>query len=58
MTNLLIPGLIGIAILATFLGVMLGKILSIPLIIIAVAVIAMVVYDFFLEIKAARNGRK
>lgn len=58
MTNLLIPGLVGIAILAAFLGVMLGKILSIPLIVIAVAVIAMLVYDFFLEIKAARNGRK
>jgi len=58
MTNLLLPGLLGIAILVTFLAVMLGKILAIPLIVIAVVVIAMLLYDFYLEIKSARGGGK
>lgn len=58
MTNLLIPGILGIVILATFLGFLLGKILAIPLIVIAVAVILMLLYDFYLEIKAARGQRK
>jgi hypothetical protein len=55
MRNLLIPGIVGIGILATFLGFLLGKILAIPLIVIAVSVILMLVYDFYLEIKAARE---
>ena len=55
MRNLLIPGIVGIGILATFLGFLLGKILVIPLIVIAVSVILMLVYDFYLEIKAARE---
>ena len=58
MTNLLIPGILGIAILVLFLGFMLGKILSIPLIVIAVGVTLLLLYDFYLEIKAARGNRK
>lgn len=58
MRNLVVPGIIGIAILVGFLGFLLGKILSIPLIVIAVAVVLMLLYDFYLEIKAARGGQK
>ena len=58
MTNLLVPGILGIAILATFLGFLLGKILAIPLIVIAVSVILMLLYDFYLEFKAVRGNGK
>lgn len=58
MTNLLVPGILGIALLATFLGFLLGKILAIPLIVIAVGVILMLLYDFYLEFKAARGDGK
>lgn len=57
MRNLLIPGVLGIGILATFLGFLLGKILAIPLIVIAVSVLLMLIYDFWLEIKAARGSK-
>ncbi|MGE0153076.1 MAG: hypothetical protein AB7R90_10690 [Reyranellaceae bacterium] len=58
MRNLLVPGILGIAILTMFLGFLLGKILAIPLIVIAVGVILMLVYDFYLEIRAARGNGK
>lgn len=56
--NTLIPGLIGIAILVAFLATMLGKILAIPLIVIAVVVVGFLLYDFYNELKAERAGRK
>ena len=58
MKNLLIPGILGIGILITFLGFLLGKILAIPLIIIAVSVTLLLLYDFYLEIKAAGGNGK
>ena len=58
MRNLLIPGILGIAILVLFLGFMLGKILSIPLLVIAGGVTLLLLYDFYLEIKAARGSDK
>ncbi|MDF3073742.1 MAG: hypothetical protein K0S54_1409 [Alphaproteobacteria bacterium] len=58
MMNLVIPGVLGIAILMGFLGFLLGKILAIPLIVIAVSVTLLLVYDFYLEIKAARGNGK
>jgi hypothetical protein len=58
MMNLLIPGVLGIGILGTFLAVMLGKILAIPLIVIAVFVICLLLYDFYNEVKAARGNGK
>ena len=58
MMNLLVPGVLGIAILVTFLAVMLGKILAIPLIVIAVVVVSLLIYDFYNEVKAARGNQK
>ena len=58
MMNLLIPGVLGIAILATFLAVMLGKILAIPLVVIAVFVVCLLIYDFYNEVKATRGNGK
>jgi hypothetical protein len=58
MKNLLIPGILGIGIFMTFLAFLLGKILAIPLVIIAVSVILLLLYDFYLEIKAARGSDK
>jgi hypothetical protein len=42
----LITGLIGIAMLATFLGIMLWWVKALPLIIIIVGVLALLIYDF------------
>jgi ABC-type antimicrobial peptide transport system permease subunit len=58
MMNLLIPGVLGIGILVTFLAVMLGKILAVPLLIIAVVVVSLLVYDFYNEVKATRGNQK
>jgi hypothetical protein len=56
--NTLIPGLIGIGLLVTFLGTMLGKVAAIPLIIIAILVVGFLVFDFYQELKAERAARK
>lgn len=62
MKNLIIPGILGIVILVGFLGVVLGGIKKngdqAPLIIIAVFVVLLLVYDFYLEIKATRGSDK
>ena len=50
MTNL-ITGLIGIAGVCAFLGIMLWWIKAVPLIIICVFVMALLIYDFVLTLK-------
>ena len=56
MMTTLITGLIGIAMLATFLGIMVWWVKALPLIIIVVGVLALVIYDFVQELRAEANG--
>ena len=52
----LITGIIGIAMLIAFLGVMVWWVPAPPLIIIIVAVVGLLIYDFVLTIKRGENG--
>jgi hypothetical protein len=52
----LITGLIGIALLATFLGIMVWWVKALPLIIIVVGVFILVIIDFVQELRAASNS--
>jgi hypothetical protein len=56
MIMILITGLIGIAMLVTFLGIMVWWVKALPLIIIIVAVLALVLVDFVQELRAASNS--
>ena len=56
MMMLLITGLIGIALLAIFLGIMVWWVKALPLIIIIVGVLALLIYDFVQELRAASKG--
>jgi hypothetical protein len=53
MTMILITGLIGIAMLVTFLGIMVWWVKALPLIIIIVGVVALLIVDFIQELRAA-----
>ena len=55
MTNF-ITGLIGIAGVCTFLGILLWWIKAVPLIIICVLVMALLIYDFWQSLRANGNG--
>lgn len=57
MTNL-ITGIIGLAMVMTFLGFMVIWVKAIPLIIIVVGVMIMAVIDFVQTLKAAANGAR
>ena len=52
----LITGLIGIAMLATFLGIMVWWVKALPLILIVVGVLALLIYDFVQEVRAASRS--
>jgi hypothetical protein len=52
----LITGLIGIAMLATFLGFMLWWVKALPLIIIMVGVLLLLIWDFVQEVRAAAKS--
>ncbi len=56
MMMILITGLIGIAMLATFLGIMIWWVKALPLIIIVVGVLALLIHDFVQELRAASKG--
>jgi hypothetical protein len=56
MMMLLITGFIGIALLGTFLGIMVWWVKALPLIIIVVGVLALLIYDFVQELRAASKG--
>ena len=56
MIMLVVTGLIGIAMLATFLGIMVWWVKAPPLIVIVVGVLALVIYDFVQELRAASKG--
>jgi hypothetical protein len=53
MTMILITGLVGIALLTTFLGIMAWRVKALPLIIIIVGVVALLIVDFIQELRAA-----
>ncbi len=56
MIMILITGLIGIALLGTFLGIMVWWVKALPLIIIVVGVVLLVIVDFVLEVRAAARS--
>jgi hypothetical protein len=56
MTANFVTGVIGIAMLMTFLGIMLWWVKAIPLIIIVVGVVALLVYDFLQSLGVVGNG--
>jgi hypothetical protein len=56
MTMTLITGIVGIAMLTVFLGIMLWWVKAPPLIIIVVGVLLLLIYDFLQELRAARNS--
>jgi hypothetical protein len=56
MMMLLITGLIGIAMLAVFLGIMVWWVKAPPLIIIVIGVLLLLLYDFVNELRASRTG--
>jgi hypothetical protein len=55
MTTTLISGVIGIAMLVAFLGIMVWWVKALPLIIIMIGVILLLLYDFVQELRAARS---
>jgi hypothetical protein len=57
MTNL-ITGIIGLALVMTFLGIVLAWVKAIPLIIIVVGVMILAVIDFVQSLWAANGGRR
>jgi ABC-type amino acid transport system permease subunit len=56
MMMIAITGLIGIALLAAFLGIMVWWVKALPLIVIVVGVFALVIFDFVQELRAASKG--
>jgi hypothetical protein len=52
-----ITGVIGIAMVVAFLGIMLWWVPAPPLIIIVVGVMAMMFYDFYLTLRYGENGK-
>lgn len=52
----LITGLIGIALLVTFLGIMVWWVKALPLIIIVVGVLVLLLIDFVQELRAESNS--
>jgi hypothetical protein len=55
MTNL-VTGLIGVAGVLAFLGILLWWIKAVPLIVICVLVMALLIYDFWQSLRANGNG--
>ena len=56
MIRTLITGLIGIALLVTFLGIMVWWVKALPLIIIVVGVLVLLLIDFVQELRAESNS--
>jgi hypothetical protein len=56
MITLLITGIIGIAMVATFLGIMVWWVKALPLIVIIVFVMALMAYDFIQTVRSGGSG--
>lgn len=52
----LIAGLIGIALLCGFLGILIAWVPAPPLVIIMILVVSMMIYDFILEIREIQRN--
>jgi hypothetical protein len=52
----LVTGIVGIAMVATFLGIIIWWVKAIPLIIIVVGVLLLLIYDFVLSLRAGNNA--
>jgi hypothetical protein len=52
----LVTGIIGIAMVGTFLGIMIWWVKAVPLIIIVVVVLLLLVYDFVLSLRVGNNA--
>jgi hypothetical protein len=52
----LITGIIGIAMVTTFLGFMVIWVKALPIIVIVVCVLLLLIYDFVQELRAASNS--
>jgi hypothetical protein len=52
----LVTGIIGIAMVGTFLGIMIWWVKAVPLIIIVVFVLLLLVYDFVLSMRVGNNA--
>jgi hypothetical protein len=50
--TLIITGVIGIALLAVFLGIYVFWVKAVPLVVIIVGVIALLIYDFWQEVRS------
>ena len=53
----LVTGIIGIAMVLGFLGIMLWWVKALPLIIIVVVVMALLIYDFVMTLREERRGQ-
>jgi hypothetical protein len=56
MATALITGIIGIVLVAAFLGFMVAWVKALPLIIIVVGVLALLIYDFVQTMRAGESG--
>jgi hypothetical protein len=52
----LVTGIIGIAMVGTFLGIMIWWVKAVPLIVIVVFVLLLLVYDFVLSMRVGNNA--
>jgi len=57
MMTTLVTGAVGIAMLATFLGIMLWWVKALPLIIIVAITMALLIYDFVYTLRHGEGGR-
>jgi len=53
----LIPGVIGILLVLAFLGVLIVKVLAVPLVIIAIGTLGLIIYDFIKTVREERAPR-
>jgi hypothetical protein len=58
MINTLITGIIGIVMLATFLGIMVWWVKALPLIIIIIGVLILLIYDFVQTLRYGETGSR
>jgi hypothetical protein len=56
MMTTLVTGIIGIAMLMTFLGIMVWWVKALPMIIIVVGVVLLLIYDFVQTLRYGENG--
>jgi hypothetical protein len=53
----LVPGILGIAMVVTFLGIMVWWVKAVPLILIVIGVMALLIYDWVMTVRYGVSGR-